>query len=65
VDGSTARLRATRQAEADSRTGNTVALALIVSPLFLLRKGQEIEYPQGTPITVYTDERADVRGWKP
>lgn len=65
VDGQTVRLRATRMAEADGRTGNTVALAIVVSPLFLLRKGQDIEYPMGTPITVYTDGRITVAGWRP
>ena len=64
VDGETVRLRATRSAAADNTTGTTVALAVVVSPLFLLRKGQNIEYPIGTPVTVYTDERATIQGWR-
>lgn len=63
ADDQTVRLRAVEAAEADSRIGSTVALTL-VHPLFLLRKGQDIEYPVGTPITVYTDGRLTVQGWR-
>jgi hypothetical protein len=64
VDGSTVALRATRAAAADNTTGTTVALAVVVSPLFLLRKGREIEYRVGSPISVFTASRMTVRGWK-
>jgi hypothetical protein len=63
VDGQTVGLRATRFAAADNTTGTTVALAVVVSPLFLLRKGREIEYRPLSPITVYTASRMTVRGW--
>lgn len=64
VDDQTVRLRAVQAVEADSRIGSTVALAVIVTPIFLLRKGQDIEYPLGTPITVYVDGALTVHGWR-
>ncbi len=64
VDGQRVKLRATKAAESDSRVGSTIALAVILSPLFLLRKGQDVHYKPGTPITVFTDEQITVRGWQ-
>lgn len=64
VDGQKARLRATKSQTADEATGSTIALTLIVSPLFLLRKGNDVAYQPGSKITVYTDEKLNVRAWK-
>lgn len=64
IDGQKARLRATKSQAADEATGSTIALTLIVSPLFLLRKGNDVAYQPGTHITVYTDEKLNVRAWK-
>lgn len=64
VDGQRIRLRGTRGAATDRRTGNTIVLALLVHPLFVLRKGQEVHYRPGTPITVFTDEDITVTGWQ-
>lgn len=64
TDGQRVRLRATKtQAEGD-HTGSMIALTLIVSPLFLLRRGNDVAYQPGTKVTVYTDERLNVRAWK-
>jgi hypothetical protein len=41
-----------------------VALTVLVSPLFLLKKGNDVAYQPGTVITVYTDEKLAVRAWK-
>lgn len=64
VDGQKVRLRATRAARTDDKTGSTVALAVVVSPLFLLRKGSDVHYKPGTAVTAYTDEPVVIRGWK-
>jgi hypothetical protein len=64
VDGQKAKLRATKGQVADEATGSTIALTLIVSPLFLLRKGNDVAYQPGTKVTVYTDEKLNVQAWK-
>jgi hypothetical protein len=64
VDQQKVKLRATKGQVADEATGSTIALTLIVSPLFLLRKGNDVAYQPGTKITVYTDEKINVQGWK-
>jgi hypothetical protein len=64
VDQQKVRLRATKGQVADEATGSTIALTLIVSPLFLLRRGNDVAYQPGTHITVYTDDKLNVRAWK-
>ena len=64
TDGQRVRLRASKtQAEGD-HTGSMIALTLIVSPLFLLRRGNDVAYQPGTKVTVYTDEKLNVRAWR-
>lgn len=64
VDGQRVPVRATKaQAEGD-KTGSTIALTLIVSPLFLLRRGNDVAYQPGTKIPVYTDGKMNVQAWK-
>jgi hypothetical protein len=41
-----------------------VALTVLVSPLFLLKKGNDVAYQLGTRVTLYTDEKVDVRAWR-
>lgn len=64
VDGQRIRLRATKVQSTDDKVGSVVALTVLVSPLFLLKKGNDVAYQPGTVITVYTDERLAVRAWK-
>jgi hypothetical protein len=64
VDGQRIRLRATKAQSTDDKVGSVVALTVLVSPLFLLKKGNDVAYQPGTVITVYTDERLPVRAWK-
>ncbi len=64
VDGQRVPVRATKaQAEGD-KMGSTIALTLIVSPLFLLRRGNDVAYQPGTKITVFTDGKLTVHAWK-
>lgn len=64
VDGQRVPVRATKaQAEGD-KTGSTIALSLIVSPLFLLRRGNDVAYQPGTKISVYTDGKMNVNAWR-
>lgn len=64
VDGQKVRLRASKTQTEGDHTGSMIALTLIVSPLFLLRRGNDVAYQPGTKVTVYTDEKASVQGWR-
>ena len=64
VDGQRIRLRATKAQSTDDKVGSVVALTVLVSPLFLLKKGNDVAYQPGTVVTVYADERLSVRAWK-
>jgi hypothetical protein len=64
VDGQRVRLRASKTQKTDDKVGSVVALTVLVSPLFLLKKGNDVAYQPGTPITVYTDETKQIRAWR-
>lgn len=64
VDGQRVRLRASKTQRTDDKLGSIVALTVLVSPLFLLKKGNDVAYQPGTRVTVYTDEKVDVRAWR-
>lgn len=64
VDGQRVRLRASKTQRTDDKVGSVVALTLLVSPLFLLTKGNDVAYQPGTRVTLYTDEKVDVRAWR-
>jgi hypothetical protein len=64
VDGQRVPLRATKSQTTGDATGSTIALTLIVSPLFLLRRGNDVGYQPGTKIPVYTDGKLTVNAWR-
>ena len=64
VDGQTVRLRATKSQGEGDKVGSVVALSVLVSPLFLFKKGNDVAYQPGTRVTVYTNEKIDVLAWK-
>jgi hypothetical protein len=64
VDGQRVPVRATKAQTEGDKTGSTIALTLIVSPLFLLRKGNDVAYQPGTKIPVYVDGKLNVQAWK-
>jgi hypothetical protein len=64
VDGQTVRLRATKTQNTGDKVGSVVALTVLVSPLFLLKKGNDVAYQPGTRVPVFTDGKLDVRGWR-
>ena len=64
VDGQTVRLRATKSQGEGDKVGSVVALSVLVSPFFLFKKGNDVAYQPGTRVTVYTNEKIDVRAWK-
>jgi len=64
VDGQRVPIRATKGHTEGDKAGSTIALTIIVSPLFLLRRGNDVAYQPGTKIPVYVDGKLDVKGWK-
>jgi hypothetical protein len=41
--------------------GPTVALTMLFGPLGLLKRGNDVKYPAGTKVTVYTDQQITVK----
>jgi hypothetical protein len=60
VDGQRVALRATKAKEGDDKTGSTVALTVLFGPIGLLTKGKDATYPEGTRVTVHTDQAVTV-----
>lgn len=56
VDDQRVKLRATQNRQGDDKTGSVIALTLLVSPLFLLKRGKRAKIKAGTKINVFTDE---------
>jgi hypothetical protein len=56
VDGQPIKLRAAKGQEGKDKTSSTLALSMLVSEFFLLKKGTEAKIAQGTHITVYVAE---------
>jgi len=54
------RLRRSTGVEGKSGVGATVALALIVSPLFLMHHGAEAVIPKGQAMTAFVDEDTQI-----
>jgi hypothetical protein len=56
IDGSKVYLRTTRATlEGENKVGGAVALAVVVSPLFLLKKGKNVKMESGKLVQVYVD----------
>ena len=61
ADGGRLRLRAAKGNEGKDKTTSTAALSMIISPLFLFKKGGEAKIDSGTPVTVYVAEEKRFR----
>lgn len=61
VDGQKVRLRAVKGKEGGSNTGKVIALSLLVTPLFLLMRGNTARIKPGTQFQVFTDEEKEIR----
>lgn len=61
VDGQKIPLRASKSSAGDSHMGATVALTVLFGPLGLLKHGNDVKYPAGTKVTVYTDQAVTVK----
>ncbi len=56
IDGQKVRLRASKGKEGGSNTGKVIALSILVTPLFLLMRGNTARIKPGMQIPVFTDE---------
>jgi hypothetical protein len=54
-DGTNLRLRATSSRKGDGKTGTVIVGTVLVSPLFLMMRGKDVEIPRGTEVVSYTD----------
>jgi len=61
VDGARLKLRAAKGNEGKDKSTSTAALSMIISPLFLFKKGGEAKIDSGTPVTVYVAEEKHFR----
>ena len=56
IDGTRVPLRANLNRAGESKATSTVALSVIVTPLFLLKKGQEAKLGYGTKVHAFVDK---------
>jgi len=61
VDGQKVKLRAAKGKADTGTVGSTIALSVLISPLFLFRRGKHAVIKPGTKIKVYTDEDKKVK----
>jgi len=61
VDGQKVKLRAAKGKADTGTVGSTIALSVLISPLFLFRRGNHAVIKPGTKIKVYTDEDKKVK----
>jgi PEGA domain len=54
-DGSNIRLRASSNRKGDDKTGTVIVGSVLLSPLFLIMRGKDIEIARGTVINAYVD----------
>lgn len=60
VDGQKVRLRASKGKTGGSNTGKVIALSLLVTPLFLLMRGNTARIKPGQHLQVFTDEDKEI-----
>jgi hypothetical protein len=54
-DGSNVRLRASSARRGEDKTGTVIIGAVLLSPLFLIMRGKDIDIPRGTEFMAYVD----------
>jgi hypothetical protein len=60
IDGQKVKLRASKGKGDTGTVGSTLALSLLISPLFLIRRGNHAVLKAGTTVQVFTDEEKKV-----
>jgi len=59
-DGSNIRLRATSARQGEDKSGTVIVGTLLLSPLFLIMRGKDVNIPKGTQFTAYVDGDRDI-----
>jgi hypothetical protein len=59
-DGSNVRLRASATRKGEDKTGTVIIGSVLLSPLFLIMRGKDVQIPTGTEIPAYVDGDRDV-----
>ena len=54
------KLRGKKSKEGESKENSTIVMAVLLSPIILIRKGKNIEIKEGTTFKVYVDEDVDI-----
>ncbi len=54
-DGSNLKLRASSTRKGEDKTGTVIVGTVLLSPLFLIMRGKDVEIAKGTEITAYID----------
>lgn len=59
-DGTNLRLRASSTRKGEDKTGTVIVGSVLLSPLFLIMRGKDINIPKGTQFTAYIDGDREV-----
>jgi hypothetical protein len=59
-DGSNLRLRSSTTKKGDDKTGTVIVGTVLISPLFLIMRGKDVDIPRGTEIMAYIDGDREV-----
>lgn len=59
-DGTNVRLRASSARQGDDKSGTVIVGTVLLSPLFLIMRGKDVEIPKGTIVTAYVDGDRDI-----
>ena len=59
-EGANEKVRASAAREGKDKTGKVIVGTVLVSPLFLLMHGKDVDIPKGTTFTAYTDGEHEV-----
>ena len=54
-DGTNVRLRASSTRQGDDKSGTVIIGTVLLSPLFLIMRGKDVEIAKGTPVNAYVD----------
>jgi hypothetical protein len=64
VDGTNVRLRASSMRKGDDKSGTVIVGTVLLSPLFLIMRGKDVNVAKGTAIVAYVDGDREIGGPK-
>jgi hypothetical protein len=62
VDGTNVRLRASSMRKGDDKTGTVIVGTVLLSPLFLIMRGKDVNIAKGTSVVAYVDGDREIGG---